>query len=99
MKSIAIIEADEGFKLTELDVLEGIAKKVGTWRGIKCLSKNFKMSFTDLHTECSYCPQLHVSHAARIVQLQKMREDCANAMKSICDQMLTLQEWEKMNDR
>lgn len=99
MKSIVIIEANEGFKLTEFDVLEGIAKKVGTWQGIKCLSQNFEMSFTDLNTGYSYCPHLHVSHAARIVQLKKMHEDCANAMKRICEQIRTLQEWEKMNDK
>ncbi len=99
MKSIAIIEADEGFKLTEFDVLEGIAKKVGTWKGIKCLSPNFEMSFTDLHTEYAYCPELHSSHADRILQLEQMRRDCAEAMQCICEQILTLQEFEKMNNK
>lgn len=99
MKSIVIIEASAGYRVTEFDVLEGVANKVGTWKGIKCLSPNFEMSFTDLHTEYNHHPEMHGSHANRILQLEKMRRDCAEAMRCICDQILTLQEWQKMNKK
>lgn len=99
MKSIVIIEASNGYKITEFDVLEGIAGKVGTWKGVTCLSQNFEMSFTDLHTECNYHPEMHGSHFDRVLQLQKMREDCAEAMQCICGQIRTLQEWHMMNNK
>lgn len=99
MKSIAIIEAKGGHKITEFDVFEALAKNIDAWKGITCLLPNFKMSFTNLHIEYAYCPELHSSHADRILQLEQMRRDCAEAMQCICEQILTLQEFEKMNNK